>query len=173
MVALPPHVAFDAGFVAQIDANDKRIALIALDHALPVGQPTPFGIVAVVPERVAVVAATPFGIAVVIVEDHHDVGRSERGDDLIEDGESVLALHAGVRRERIVANDGIRLKHLIGPGKAHGIEAEALDLGNDGLQRLELQAADDVVGRLRSVPVDSGEADATALGVHDGGTRDM
>jgi hypothetical protein len=169
--ASPGHV--DARLVAEIDANDKRIALVALDHALPVGQPTGFWIAAVVPECVAVVAAAPLRITVVVVEDHHDVGRSERRNHLIEDGERVLALHACVRRDGVVANDGIRLIHLIGPGEANRIEAEALDLGNDGLERLELQAGDDVVGRVRSIPVHRSEADATALAIHNGGAGDV
>jgi hypothetical protein len=67
----------DAWLVAEIGTDDKLIALVTLDHAWPVGQPTGFWVAAVVRECVAVVAATPLGVAVLIIENHHDAGLGE------------------------------------------------------------------------------------------------
>jgi hypothetical protein len=143
--------------------------LISLGHALPVGEPTALGISAVVPERIAVVATAPLGVAVVVVEDHHDPGCSKSSDDLIEDSESVLALHARVRGKRVVGDDGVRFIHLARPWEPHSVEVETLNAGNDTCERLQFQPGDNEISGFCSVLIEGMENHAAALAVHDVG----
>ena len=100
---------------------------------MPVGQPFSFWIVGVVPEAVAVfIVAAPVGAADVVVEDDHDVGLGEGFYDRVHHLHRVLAFELRVRFDGVVGDDGVVLEGFVGPGKADGVDADLLDLVDDG-----------------------------------------
>ena len=63
-----------------------------MENGAPIGKPFRFGIVGVVPEAVAIVVlAAPVGAADVVVQNDHDAGFGESGDDRIHDLHGVFA----------------------------------------------------------------------------------
>ena len=164
--AAAPHRG-DARLIAQIGANHHGIAGIAPHHAFPIADPTRLRVAAVVPELVDVIAAAPHCCAHMIVQNHHDARAGERVNHSVEDGERVFTLQAGVGGERVIADHGVALVHLVRPGQPDDIEAAAFDLTHDGRQGLGLEAHDDVVLAFGAIPIRAVETHAVSITVDD------
>jgi hypothetical protein len=158
-----------AWLVAQVGGDDQRIVAVAPGEEGPVGDPNRLGVGRRVPERISiVVAAAPIGVAGVIVEEDRQPRSGQRGNRPVEDGE---------RRqvgERWVRGDGggwgrrVFGNQLVREGEADTIGAERADRGDNSLERLAVEAADDEVGAFRAIPVDTTQADGPAVPVEKG-----
>src|SRR4051812_35005640 len=156
--------------VAEVSADDPRVAGVTPYDTLPVSDPTALRVLRVVPERIAIsIAATPLRTAVVIVQNYHDSRIGKSAYHLVEHGQRVLALHVGIRGKRVFRDNRITLIQLVRPGESHGIEAQTLDLIDDTLQGGGLQSAHYVVRGLSAVPVHSIQANALGATVHEVG----
>src|ERR1700688_250221 len=71
-------------FVTQVCADNPALALVSANNSLPIPKPLGLWILSVVPKAIAIgLTATPVRSAYMVIEDHHDMGVSQRADDRV------------------------------------------------------------------------------------------
>ena len=163
-VATAPCCA-TAQFVAQVRSHGPWLAPVTAYNRLLVRGPLRLGIIAVVPETVAVrVAAEPICTAQMVIEDYHDVCVRQRGDHGNHHLHRALSFELRIGLHGLVRHPRIAFERLVGPRQPNRVHPDLLDLPDNCLHWSVIQASSHVFLFIESEPIHRCGPDRMSIG---------